>query len=58
MFSGPIKGKRYVDVTENAGYWYFVVLVFGLAIFAAWLGEAERRRHLLEGLQPRQSPRA
>jgi cytochrome c oxidase subunit I+III len=29
MFTGPLEGKRYVDVAENAVYWYFVV--------AAWL---------------------
>jgi cytochrome c oxidase subunit 3 len=26
MFTGPLEGKRYVDVSENAMYWYFVVL--------------------------------
>lgn len=26
MFTGPLEGKRFVDVSENAGYWYFVVL--------------------------------
>ena len=25
MFTGPVEGKRFVDVSENAGYWYFVV---------------------------------
>src|SRR4051812_19771581 len=25
MWFGPIEGKRYVDVSENAFYWYFVV---------------------------------
>jgi heme/copper-type cytochrome/quinol oxidase subunit 3 len=25
-FTGPMEGKRYVDVSENAAYWYFVVL--------------------------------
>jgi heme/copper-type cytochrome/quinol oxidase subunit 3 len=25
MFTGPLEGKRFVDVSENAGYWYFVV---------------------------------
>lgn len=25
MFAGPITGKRFVDVSENAMYWYFVV---------------------------------
>ena len=26
FFTGPLEGKRYVDVSENAVYWYFVVL--------------------------------
>jgi heme/copper-type cytochrome/quinol oxidase subunit 3 len=26
IFKGPIDGKRYVDVAENAGYWWFIVL--------------------------------
>ena len=26
MFTGPIEGKRYVDVSENALYWFFVVI--------------------------------
>jgi cytochrome c oxidase subunit III len=26
MFVGPIEEKRFVDVSENSGYWYFVVL--------------------------------
>lgn len=25
MFTGPLEGKRFVDVSENAVYWYFVV---------------------------------
>lgn len=25
MFTGPLDGRRFVDVSENAGYWYFVV---------------------------------
>jgi cytochrome c oxidase subunit III len=25
MFTGPIEEKRYIDVSENAVYWYFVV---------------------------------
>ncbi|MBW8899682.1 MAG: cytochrome c oxidase subunit 3 [Massilia sp.] len=33
MFKGPIEGKRFVDVSENAGYWYFVVLSW-LPIYA------------------------
>jgi cytochrome c oxidase subunit III len=26
MFTGPLEGKRFVDVSENGMYWYFVVL--------------------------------
>lgn len=33
MFTGPHEGKRFVDVSENAGYWYFVVLSW-LPIYA------------------------
>lgn len=29
LFTGPLEGKRFVDVCENAVYWYFVV--------ASWL---------------------
>ena len=29
MFTGPLTGRRFVDISENAGYWWFVV--------AAWL---------------------
>jgi heme/copper-type cytochrome/quinol oxidase subunit 3 len=32
-FTGPMEGKRYVDVSENAMYWYFVVLSW-LPIYA------------------------
>jgi len=28
MFTGPIEEKRFVDVAENAVYWYFVVLAW------------------------------
>jgi heme/copper-type cytochrome/quinol oxidase subunit 3 len=28
MAFGPIEGKRFVDVSENAFYWYFVVLAW------------------------------
>ena len=28
MFAGPIEGKRFVDVSENAEYWWFVVLAW------------------------------
>jgi len=26
MFTGPLSGRRFVDVSENAVYWDFVVL--------------------------------
>ena len=26
MHTGPLEGKRFADVSENALYWYFVVL--------------------------------
>jgi len=25
FFTGPLDGKRFVDVSENSMYWYFVV---------------------------------
>jgi cytochrome c oxidase subunit III len=28
MFTGPIEERRFVDVEDNAGYWYFVVLTW------------------------------
>jgi heme/copper-type cytochrome/quinol oxidase subunit 3 len=28
MFVGPVEEKRFVDVSENAFYWYFVVLAW------------------------------
>jgi heme/copper-type cytochrome/quinol oxidase subunit 3 len=28
MFVGPIEEKRFIDVEENAAYWYFVVLTW------------------------------
>jgi cytochrome c oxidase subunit I+III len=33
MFTGPIKGKRFVDVAENGMYWYFVMWAW-LPIYA------------------------
>jgi heme/copper-type cytochrome/quinol oxidase subunit 3 len=33
MFTGPLQGKRFVDVSENALYWVFVVLSW-LPIYA------------------------
>ena len=38
MFTGPIEERRFVDVSENSGYWYFVVLawlpVYGVIYWA------------------------
>lgn len=28
MFTGPLEGSRFVDVSENAMYWYFVVVAW------------------------------
>ncbi|HEV2706189.1 MAG TPA: cytochrome c oxidase subunit 3 [Pyrinomonadaceae bacterium] len=28
MFIGPIEGKRFVDVSENSIYWYFVIVIW------------------------------
>ncbi len=28
MFTGPVEERRFVDVEENAAYWYFVVLAW------------------------------
>lgn len=28
MFTGPLDGRRFVDVAENAGYWWFVVVAW------------------------------
>lgn len=33
MFKGPLEGKRFVDVSENALYWWFVVISW-LPIYA------------------------
>lgn len=33
LYTGPLEGKRYVDVSENAAYWYFVVVSW-LPIYA------------------------
>ena len=38
MFTGPVEEKRFVDVSENAGYWYFVILswlpIYGVIYWA------------------------
>jgi cytochrome c oxidase subunit III len=41
MFVGPVEEKRFVDVSENCGYWYFVVFswlpIYGVIYWAARL---------------------
>jgi cytochrome c oxidase subunit 3 len=37
LFTGPLEGQRFVDVSENALYWYFVVLSW-LPIYAVVYG--------------------
>jgi cytochrome c oxidase subunit III len=41
LFTGPFEQKRFVDVSENAIYWYFVVLswlpIYGVIYWAARL---------------------
>jgi cytochrome c oxidase subunit III len=37
MFTGPLEGKRFVDVSENCVYWYFVVFAW-LPIYAIIYG--------------------
>jgi cytochrome c oxidase subunit III len=41
LFTGPFEQKRFVDVSENALYWYFVVLswlpIYGVIYWAARL---------------------
>ena len=39
MFTGPLERRRYVDVSENALYWYFVVASW-LPIYAVVYGGA------------------
>jgi heme/copper-type cytochrome/quinol oxidase subunit 3 len=38
LFVGPVEEKRFVDVSENAGYWYFVILswlpIYGVVYWA------------------------
>jgi heme/copper-type cytochrome/quinol oxidase subunit 3 len=38
MFTGPVEERRFVDVSENSGYWYFVVIswlpIYGVIYWA------------------------
>lgn len=41
MFTGPLDGRRFVDVAENAGYWWFVIgawlpIYFTLYLVPRW----------------------
>lgn len=38
FFTGPLEGKRFVDVAENALYWYFVVCAWLPIYFAVYWG--------------------
>jgi cytochrome c oxidase subunit I+III len=37
MIHGPLTGRRYVDVSENAGYWWFVVAAWMPIYFTVYL---------------------
>jgi cytochrome c oxidase subunit III len=38
FFTGPLEGKRFVDVAENSMYWYFVVWVWLPIYFVVYWG--------------------
>ena len=38
FFTGPLEGKRFVDVSENSLYWYFVVLAWIPIYFVIYWG--------------------
>jgi cytochrome c oxidase subunit 3 len=38
FFTGPLEGKRFVDVSENAMYWHFVVLAWLPIYFVIYWG--------------------
>jgi heme/copper-type cytochrome/quinol oxidase subunit 3 len=38
FFTGPLDGKRFVDVSENSFYWYFVVLTWLPIYFTIYWG--------------------
>jgi heme/copper-type cytochrome/quinol oxidase subunit 3 len=37
MFTGPLTGRRFVDVEENAGYWWFVIVAWLPLYFTIYL---------------------
>ena len=38
MWFGPVEGKRFMDVSENSDYWYFVVLTWLPIWFVIYFG--------------------
>ena len=38
FFFDPLEGKRYVDVSENSMYWYFVVFTWLTIYFVIYWG--------------------
>lgn len=43
MFTGPLEGRRLVDASENAQYWYFVVLSWLPIYFVIYLAPHVRQ---------------
>lgn len=37
MFTGPLNGRRFVDVSENSDYWWFVVIAWLPIYFTVYL---------------------
>jgi heme/copper-type cytochrome/quinol oxidase subunit 3 len=37
LFTGPLNGRRFVDVSENADYWWFVVIAWLPIYFTVYL---------------------
>jgi cytochrome c oxidase subunit III len=37
MFTGPLNGRRYVDVNENADYWWFIIIAWLPIYFTVYL---------------------
>jgi heme/copper-type cytochrome/quinol oxidase subunit 3 len=38
FYTGPLEGKRFVDISENSMYWYFVVLAWIPIYFVIYWG--------------------
>jgi heme/copper-type cytochrome/quinol oxidase subunit 3 len=37
MYRQPVEGRRFVDVSENAEYWYFVIVTWLPIYFVVYL---------------------